>query len=148
MFPYSQAVTGGNMRWLIRMLLFWAICAPLFYVYGLPYMLDMLSKKAQGEALSQCVEQMRSQNMFGQPDSPMTGEMADKYCHCVADDLILTKNDVFELVQKKPATALTALSQALTTKCNEQLKQDMATPPQSQVPAAPPEDSRLQPLGM
>ena len=134
------------MRWLVRMLLFWAISAPLFYIFGLPYMLELLSKKAQDEALTQCVAQMRSQNMFGQTDSPMTGDMADKYCHCVADGLILTKNDVFELVQKKPATELTALSQSLTTKCNEQLQQTMAAPPT--VPAAPPEDARMQPLGM
>ena len=136
------------MRWLIRMLLFWAICAPLFYLYGFPYLLEMLSKKAQGEALTQCVEQMREQAMIGQNGSPLTGAMADKYCHCVADGLILTKNDVFELVQKKPATELTALTQALTTKCNEQLQQDMTAGTQSPLPATPPEDPRMQPLGM
>jgi hypothetical protein len=110
------------MRWLLRLLLFWAITAPLFYVFGLPYLLDMLSKKAQADAYTQCQQQLTKEGLVGSKNSPLNEQQGVGYCHCVSNRLILTKNDVFDLVQKKSPAALTALSESIAKQCNTDLQ--------------------------
>jgi hypothetical protein len=122
------------MRWLIRLLLFWAITGPLFYLFGLPYLLELLSKKAQAQSYSQCEEQLAKEGLVGQPDSPMTKERSEKYCHCVSDGLILTKNDVFDLMQQKPPAGLTSRGQAQADRCNNELQNELATPAHAVTP--------------
>ena len=117
------------MRWLIRSLLFWAMSAPLFYVYGLPYALDLLSKKAQTQGYAQCDTHLRSEGMVGSANAPLRIEQGEKYCHCVSDGLIFTRNDLTDAIRKKPPAALNALAQTLADGCNHQLEEMMGTSP-------------------
>lgn len=127
------------MRWLVRLLIFWAITAPLFYLFGLPYLLDLLSKKAQTQAYDQCTAQLAKDGMTGKPDSPVTKERGEKYCHCVSDGLILTKNDVFDLMQRKPPAGLTARGQAQADTCTRTLQEEL----NSAAPAVTPPDGLI-----
>ncbi|MFZ4540983.1 MAG: hypothetical protein ACOYNL_04120 [Rickettsiales bacterium] len=125
------------MRWLIRMLIFWAISAPLFYLFGLPYLLELLSKKAQTQGHSQCIEQITKEGIIGKPDSPISPDRGETYCHCVSDGLTLGKNDVLDMVRKKPPTLLTATAQAQATKCTKELEDEMRARAQPSIPAQP-----------
>ena len=117
------------MRLLVRMLIFWAITAPLFYVFGLPMLIDMLSEKAQMQAYEQCITQLKNNGTAGSANSPLTAFQGEKYCHCVSDRLIFTKNDVLDMVQKKQPAALNALAQTLADGCNVEMKQMMGLTP-------------------
>lgn len=134
------------MRWLLRLLLFWAVCAPLFYMFGLPYLLDMLSKKAQGEAYAQCQQQLAKEGLIGSKNSPLNEQQGVGYCHCASDRLILTKNDVFDLVQKKPPAALTALSESISKQCNTDLQRMLGFLPPEPPPATSAPASDMVPL--
>ena len=122
------------MRWLVRMLLFWAISGPLFYVFGLPMLIDMLSKKAQMQGYEQCRAQLKNDGTVGSANSPLSDGQGEKYCHCVSDRLIFTKNDVVDMVQKKQPAALNALAKSLADGCNAQVKQMMDAPAMAPTP--------------
>jgi hypothetical protein len=129
------------MRWLRRSLIFWAISMPLFYVFGLPYMLNMLSAKARNEGYTQCSNHMKNEGLVGNANSPIKPEQGEKYCRCLSDGLIFTKNDLLDMVQKKPPVALTALAQSLSDTCNHELQKTInALPP---VPLKTSEDPNL-----
>ena len=129
------------MRLLIRMLLFWAITTPLFYLFALPALIDMLSKKAQTQAYEQCITKLKNDGTAGSANSPLTSFQGEKHCHCISDRLIFTKNDVLDIVQKKSPAALNAMAQSLSDSCSTELKQMMGLP----VPPAPvaPEDEMV-----
>lgn len=116
-------------RYLLRTLLFWAISLPLFYLFGLPLLMDKLSAKARSESYAQCSEQLKQPNMAGAVPS----DKADSYCHCVSDGLTFTQADLRDAISKKPPAAITALQTSLVEKCNRELQQ----PPQPTVPATP-----------
>ena len=122
------------MRWLKRSLIFWAISLPLFYLFGLPYLLDMLSKKAGEDSFAQCIAQMRTEGLLGGANSPFTPPMIDAYCHCVSSGLTFTKADLFDMVNKRPPAALTALANAKAQTCNATLEN---APANAAAPAAP-----------
>jgi hypothetical protein len=124
------------MRWLIRMLIFWAITAPLFYFFGLPALLDMLSKKARSEGYTQCIAHLQKEGMMGSANAPVTAAQGETYCHCVSDRLTFTQNDVMDMVQKKPPAALTAMANALSQSCNRDLQQSMRGMPPAASPSA------------
>jgi hypothetical protein len=126
------------MRWLRRSLLFWAISMPLFYLFGLPALLDMLTTKARNEGYTQCSTQMKSEGLVGSANSPVTPDQGEKYCRCLSDGLIFSKNDLFDMVQKKPPAALTALAQSLADSCNRDLQHMMGFLPPAATPAAAP----------
>jgi hypothetical protein len=113
------------MRWLRRSLLFWAISVPIFYLFILPFLMDQLAKKAQDQAYTGCKQQLIDQGLTGSTNSPITAPQSEKYCHCVSDGLILTKKDVFDLVQHKPATDLNTLAQAVADTCTAELHKEM-----------------------
>ncbi|MES2984092.1 MAG: hypothetical protein V4735_02770 [Pseudomonadota bacterium] len=113
------------MRWLWRSLAFWAVSLPLFYLFGLPMLLDQLSAKATREGYGQCITQMRAEGLLGGANSPFPPERIDQYCHCVSDGLIFTKPDLFDMVQKRPPAALTALASAKAATCNASLEQSV-----------------------
>ena len=124
------------MRALKRLLIFWAISAPLFYFLGIPLALDHLSKKAQTQGYEQCVNHMKDEGMMGSANSPITAEQAVGYCHCVSDSLTFTKKDLFDMVQHQPPAALTATQQTLAEKCNADLQRAQGfLPPAGQQPA-------------
>jgi hypothetical protein len=113
------------MRWLLRLLLFWAISGPLFYLFGVPFLLDMLSKKAQTQGYSQCIALMTDEKRIGSPNSPLTQAQGERYCHCASDGLLFAKSDLFDMLQKKQPAALNALGQTLSDTCNRQLQQSL-----------------------
>lgn len=113
------------MRWLLRFILFWAISAPLLYIFGLPALLDLLSKKAQNEGYTQCITLMTNEKRIGSPNSPLTQAQGETYCKCVSGGLIFTQGDLFDVVEKKPPQALTALAKSLAEKCNRDLQQSL-----------------------
>ena len=123
------------MRWILRFLILWTISGTLFYLFLLPWMMGHLDRKAQLQAYVQCITHLTDESLMGDYNSPIKPEQGEKYCHCMSDDLILTKNDVFDMTLHRPATALNALSQKLADTCNAQLHQQMYDP----VEAAPPE---------
>lgn len=129
------------MRYLIRTLFFWAISLPLFYVVGLPFMMDKLSAKARGESYTQCAEQLRQPNLAGIP-----GDKAEGYCHCVSDGLIFTKSDLFDVLQKKQPAAITALQATLVEKCSREISSPAAVVPRSAVQPADPAANVNQPI--
>ena len=121
------------MRALKRLLIFWAISAPLFYFLGIPLAIDHLSKKAQTQGYEQCVTHMKDQGMIGSVNSPISAEQGVEYCHCVSDSLTFTKKDLFDMVQHQPPSALTALQQELADKCNANLQRAQGfLPPEGQ----------------
>lgn len=125
---YSGLLLWGFMRRLVRFFLLWAISGALFYLVLLPLALDHLSKKAQGQGYDQCKTHLTEQALIGSANSPVTDEQGEKFCHCVSDGLILTKNDVFDLARHRPAKALGALAQQLADQCNKQLQKEMFDP--------------------
>ncbi len=127
------------MRWLKRSLLFWAISAPLFYLFGLPYALGMLSEKAQSQAYDQCVNGLRADHSIGSPNSPITPEQGDRYCHCMGDGLIVTKADLFDIMKKQPPAALTALAHTVADQCNHQLQEVLGNVPSATPPIIMPQ---------
>ncbi len=126
------------MRWLVRMLIFWAISAPLFYLFGMPYALEMLSKKAQTQAYDQCAAGLRDQHLIDGPNPPISPDQGDHYCHCMADGLILTKPDLFDILKKKPPAALNATAKTLAEKCNRDMEATMRGGMAPATPAAAP----------
>lgn len=123
------------MRLIIRLVLFWAICAPLFYIFGLPMLIDHLNQKTRADAYKQCIDHLTKEGMIGSVNSPMTAEKGTTYCHCVSDDLTLTKDDILDIAQKKEPAAITAQSKAITERCNNDMQQSVYTPPPSATPA-------------
>jgi hypothetical protein len=106
-------------------MLFWSISGPLFYLYGMPALLEMLSKKAQDDGYRQCITLMTNEKQIGSPNSPLTQAQGETYCKCASSGLIFTQNDLFDMVQKKPPAALTALAKSLAEKCNRDLQQSL-----------------------
>ncbi len=113
------------MRWLIRMLVFSAISMPLFYLFGLPHLLDFINKKVKADGYSQCITLMTNEKQIGSPNSPLSQAQGERYCTCISTDLIFTQRDLMDTIQKKPPTALTALATSLNEKCNRELQQSL-----------------------
>jgi len=123
------------MRWLIRLLLFWAISMPLFYLFGLPAALDMLSNKARTQGFGQCIADMTSKGMIGSANSPVNAVQGEIFCHCMSDSLEISQTDLIAIVRKQPPAQLNAMIDALSKKCHHDLQQMMGFLP----PEAPPE---------
>ena len=113
---------GVKMRWVKRLLLFWLVAAPLGYVFGLPYGLQLLSEKVQRDARTQCYAQLTQQGLLGS-GAPFGQAQADAYCACVSDGLLFTEADLKDVLQKKPPATLTAKANAQAETCNQRLQQ-------------------------
>lgn len=109
------------MRWLLRLLLFWAISGPLFYLFGLPKLMDYMNHKTRTATRDQCIAQLRDEGKLGSNPGQIPPTHAEQYCHCVSDKLTITRADLIDMVQQKPPTALTALSQNLGQQCGDDL---------------------------
>jgi hypothetical protein len=131
------------MRWLIRSLIFWAICAPLFYLFGLPYLMGKLEAKAQADSYMQCQQHLQKEGMVGSPTAILKAPQADSYCHCVADAMKLEKSDLVDLIQKKQPERLQNAMKPLVDACNQTLQQGIT----ETVKAAPPTRTEVLPDG-
>lgn len=113
------------MRWLLRFIMFWAITGPLFYIFGIPFMLDMLTKKTRNDAYNQCITTMTNEKQIGSPNSPLSEAQGQGYCYCVSGSLIFTKTDLFDVVQKRQPAALSTLARTQAERCNRELQQSL-----------------------
>ena len=110
------------MRWLLRFLLFWAISTPLFYIVGLPLVLDHFSTKIRDQNYTQCITHLASEGLMGAANAAFTQAQGENYCHCMSDDLTFTQADLWDAVQRKPPAALTAMAQAASERCGKELR--------------------------
>ena len=113
------------MRWVLRFLVLWSISGTLFYLFLLPWMMDRLNHKTQLQGYVQCITHLTDESLMGDLNSPITPEQGEKYCHCLSDGLILTKNDVFDITLHKPAAAFDALQKSLGETCEKDLHKAM-----------------------
>ncbi len=106
------------MRWVIRSLVFWVLCLPLFYFYGLPFLMEKLNIKARAESYTQCQTHLQKEGIAGM----LTPQEADRYCHCVSDGITFEPADLVYLAQKKPPTRLVGTMKPRVDACNTTLK--------------------------
>lgn len=122
------------MRFLLRLILFWAICAPIFYLFGLPPLLDKLSEKTVAQTREQCFAHLNAEKLVGAPNSPMTAQQAESYCNCVSNGLKITQADLLDMAQRKQPTLLGIQAQQQANTCNIKLQEMQGLRP---APAAP-----------
>ena len=113
------------MRTLLRLALFWAVTAPLLYVYGLPWLLGKLDAKAQAQSYAACLEHLKTEHLIGGPGWVIKQADAEKYCHCVSDGLHFARADLPELMQKKTPARVETLMKPVVEACNATLQASM-----------------------
>lgn len=113
------------MRILIRILCFWGVALPLFYVFGLPMLLDKLQTKARADQFVQCHQHLREQHLTG-PTALLRDSEADAYCHCVSDGLTIERGDLVDMARHRQPERLNSAMKPVVEACNEQLKQSMS----------------------
>ncbi len=113
------------MRWLMRSLIFWAVSAPLFYLFGLPFLIGKLETKSRAASFTACQAHLKDENIAYAPASIISPAQADAYCHCVSDPIAFTNADLFDLAQKKQPERLTAAMKPALEACNATLQQSM-----------------------
>lgn len=101
----------GVMRWFFRIFLFWLVSATLAYVWGVPYLLDYLGKKARNEQYIACMKQV----LTLPEHQRTTNAIADYYCTCLNKGLIFVKADLLEMLQTR------ALPKALQERTQERI---------------------------
>lgn len=114
------------MRWLVRSMVLWAIMAPLFYFFGLPMLMEKLSKQTQTQTYTQCLANLKQQGLMDSDDAPISTKQGEHYCHCMSDGLTFTKPDIIDALHKRPPAALSAQAKAIAQQCNEELKATLA----------------------
>ena len=125
------------MRKWVKFLVLWAISGTLSYVYGIPYAIEYMQPKTREQAYTQCVSQLRSQGMIGLETSALTPSQGDEYCHCMADPLLFTRDDLFDMAKQKPPAHLTEQAKSQNTECNKTLEENLSHN-QPIAPASPP----------
>jgi hypothetical protein len=113
------------MRILIRSLIFWAICLPIFYLVGLPILMDKLDARIRGQNYDACFTHLKNEGLFGSGSAVLKKDQAEHYCHCVSDSLTLDRRDLFDLLKKRPPAHLTAAMKPVVEACNTELTQAM-----------------------
>lgn len=113
------------MRWLLRFFIFWLIMLPLFYLFGLPWLMGLLSEKARTEAYGDCFRQLREQQLIDAPTAIVRQPQAETYCHCVSAPITLTRDDLPDLIKKRPPERLNALMKPVIEGCNADLQRSM-----------------------
>lgn len=149
------------MRWLLRIIITWAILLPLSYFIGLPYAADKLTQKTRQDTLTQCAQQLRDKGLLGDAQAALTQAQGDQYCHCLSDPLTLTREDILAMAKQRmidhvqaPPARFEAQLKAQVDTCNTGLQQAIiekyrnaagAAAPVSAPPSAPTEPGRLTP---
>ena len=122
------------MRWLWRTLLFWAVVAPLFYFFGLPYLMSELQSKAQLASYADCERQLKEQGLLGGKLAILEAPDAEDYCHCVSQTVLLDKSDLPALLRHETPERLHDAMQPKIALCNQQLKAHLAAAAQLRQP--------------
>lgn len=101
------------MRFLLRMLVFWAIVAPLLWVFGVPYLLRYIDQKTQAQNTIACREQLATAGL--DPAS----QRATRYCACLNETLHFKREDLFEIAKTRQAPErMTAALQVQVETCS------------------------------
>lgn len=111
------------MRLLLRIAIFWLITLPLFYAFGLPKLLSMLSEKVRADGYTECLAQLKQQNIIDTPAALVKHEVGEHYCHCVTDGLTLTKADLPDLVQRRMPQRVADMQKPVIDACNKELQE-------------------------
>lgn len=106
------------MRFLKRFLLFWLIMAPLFYLFGLPFLMGKLESKMKTDQYVQCQEHLKKEGLA----SILKTEQANSYCTCISDSVKLEKSDIYDMVRHVQPHQLFAKMRPIVDGCNETLK--------------------------
>jgi hypothetical protein len=119
------------MRYLIRILIFWAIAAPLFYWFGMPYLVQRVETQAKAENTIACQRQLVQSGLIAQ----FGQKRGDSYCDCLNEGLHFTSADLLTMARtrKAPANVEAALNERVN-ECSNQL--------QIAAPNAPPPETR------
>lgn len=120
------------MRWILRLVVVWGILAAIGYWVGLPYAAKLLQTKTRTDTITQCQQQLAAQGMTNVPNAPVSAEQAGIFCHCLADSLTVTREDLLEVVdhyiktgKQEPPARIRALMQTQVNTCNTQLQQSI-----------------------
>ncbi len=131
------------MRIVKRLFIVWVLGLVAFYFFGFPLLMDFVQTKARTDAYNQCIVQMNQQGLIG---NAITPDQAGDYCHCVADPLTFTRDDLGDVLQKKTPARITQQAKELVEQCNVSLQHIMnggyaqpAPPPQPYVQPTPSE---------
>lgn len=125
------------MRWLLRILITWAVLIPISYFVGVPYAMKCLQNKTQQETLAQCNQQLHDKGLLGSSASALTQAQGDHYCHCLADPLTFTREDLFDVVRHRQPAHLTTQVNAQVEACNNELQQAIIKKYQPSAPPGP-----------
>ena len=107
------------MRTIKRMLLLWLIMLPVSYVWGIPAMMHYIGAKTKAQTLAQCAQQLQEQQL------PLNAAQGDTYCHCIADPLIFTREDLVDVIQRQPPRQMTAQLKLQVDTCNAAMQDDI-----------------------
>ncbi len=113
------------MRTLLRLLIFWALMAPVFYFLILPMLMDRLNTRARAQSFDACIAQLQKEGIYGPPPALIKQEQAEHYCHCVADGLTLERADLPALAQHKQPDRLTNAMKPVVEGCNKELQESL-----------------------
>jgi len=108
------------MRIFLRLLIFWAISATAFYLYGKPMLMDFIQNRTRADAYRQCLGQLNEQDLIGKT---LTAAQGDDYCHCVTDPLMFDDHDLLDAMQRKQPGHITAQAKELAEQCDTTLQQ-------------------------
>lgn len=101
------------------MILTWLILAPVGLYFGTPRLVDYAQTKARDENYARCITETKS---YQQTFDPARPEIADNYCHCVIEGIVLTKDDLITMLRREPNDRLSSAVQDQVTKCNYKLE--------------------------
>ncbi len=107
------------MRILLRLILFWLIALPIGLYFGFPYLQAEIEARTQAEAYEQCIGETR-----GSPEAfdPARPEIAEHYCQCVKEGVVLSRDDMLALIRQEPATGLNERLAQHVEQCHKRLE--------------------------
>lgn len=101
------------MRFFKRFLLFWLLMLPVSYFFLLPLLQTKLSERTRADTLTECGRQLTTAGFNAEAGAP--------YCQCLTEGLTLTRDDLFDLVKRRPPVQFTAWMTAKTETCQHHL---------------------------
>jgi len=111
------------MRYLVRLLLFSLVLAPVSYLFGLPFLVTKLEEKMRVDQYVQCEAHLKKEGLA----TILKTEQMNSYCRCVSDAVKLQKSDIKDMVLRKPPQALYSTMRPAIDACNAGLQKSIGT---------------------
>jgi hypothetical protein len=108
-----------RMRIFLRLLILWLIMLPIGWFFGLPWLISEITDQTKAQNLANCLEETKSLPGIFDPAQPL---IAQKYCDCVVAGITVTREDVWQLAQKKQPVAINQRVGQQIQRCNQQLE--------------------------